>query len=109
MNLINTNLINTNRVDAQGNTNEIWKLYDALPARVQNAIVIAIKAINENRLIAQRKEQILNSKLKGFRLEEIAMGSGGVGQLKVVQNQVRFQISYGHSIHNFATCIVINL
>jgi hypothetical protein len=104
-----TNLINTSRYDGNGNISNVWKLYDSLPTKIQNAIDIAKTAIIENRLIALRKEQIEISEIDGVGFQEIAMGSGGVGQLKIVKNQVRFQIGYGHSKHNFATCLVIEL
>lgn len=104
-----TNLIKTERLDSLGNTNEIWTLYDSLPAQAKIAILVAKKAIIENRSISKRKEQIQKYKIKGVGFDIFAMGIGGVGQLKIVGNQVRFQISYGRSKYNYATCLVIQL
>lgn len=58
--------------------------------------------IKSHRLISKREEAI------GFDyIEEKAMGSGGVGQLKVINGLVYVQIGCGHGKWNYASAAKI--
>ena len=60
--------------------------------------------ISKHRLVSDRVNE-LNE--KGYIVNECAMGSGGVGQIKTLKDEVRIQIGYGHGKHNYAKCVII--
>jgi len=103
------NLITEGRLNSNGKTNEVWSIYDSLTKEHRLTIDSALYAIKNNRMIKDRIGCILCiiSGVINHEFREIAMGSGGVGQLKIVKNEIRLQIGYGHSRHNFATTLVI--
>ena len=79
------------------------KTYNGLTA-VEMTREIIEKVCN-TRLVSDRV-----SIAKDYRLivEELPMGSGGVGQHKVMSNgTLRVQIGYGHGKHNYAMCVVV--
>ncbi len=53
----------------------------------------------------QKRVDYLRS--KGYSVNEYPMGSGGVGQVKVMSDHIRIQIGYGHGKHNYAYAVVI--
>ena len=60
--------------------------------------------ISKHRLISDRVNE-LNK--KGYVINECPMGSGGVGQIKTLTNEVRIQIGFGHGKYNYAKCVTI--
>lgn len=60
--------------------------------------------IKENYHIENRVQQLKNS---GYTVVEKFMGSGGVGQVKVVDNTIRIQVSYGKGKYNLAQVVEI--
>jgi hypothetical protein len=55
--------------------------------------------VNANKRVIDREKEI------GFdNIEEKAMGSGGVGQIKIIKGFVFVQIESGHGRHNYAKC-----
>ena len=67
------------------------------------------KCIDENRSIDKRIEEIEKG---GFDISnEVPMGSGGVGQIKVMRrlNEVRIQVTCGHGVNNYAKAVVLDL
>ena len=61
--------------------------------------------ISKHRSVSDRENELIK---KGFRIKECSMGSGGVGQIKTLKNEVRMQIGYGHGKHNYAKCVVFS-
>ena len=57
------------------------------------------------RLVSDRVNEL---RKKGYVVVERSMGSGGVGQIKVLKNEIRIQIGYGHGKHNYAMCVIFN-
>jgi len=102
------NLINTPRYENGTITTE-WETFDSLPQIAQYAINIAIAAIYNNHFVNDRVIEIEEKTDRQFLIEELPMGSGGVGQLKILKSQIRFQIGYGHSKHNYAKTLIIEL
>lgn len=52
--------------------------------------------------------RVLELENMGFTIEEKAMGSGGVGQVRTMKSgEVRIQIGCGHSRHNYAKCVIL--
>lgn len=57
-----------------------------------------------------KAERLISDRIKligAEHVEEKAMGSGGVGQVKVINGYVYVQIGSGHSIHNYAPAVKI--
>lgn len=100
------NLINTTRFE-NGKLTTVWEQFDCLSEKAKRAILIAKDAINNNRLIDNRIEEIEEKTNREFIITELPMGSGGVGQLKIMQSEIRFQIGYGHGRNNYAQTLVI--
>ena len=61
--------------------------------------------ISKHRLVKDRVKELYKN---GYNIEECAMGSGGVGQIKTLKNEVRIQVGYGHGRYNYAKCVIIN-
>ena len=108
------NLLTEGRLNSDGKTNEVWSIYDSLTTSQRFFLDAALEAIKDNRQIKDRISDISFTSLSqsfkdslNYEFREIAMGSGGVGQLKIVKNEIRLQIGYGHSINNFAKTLVI--
>jgi hypothetical protein len=47
---------------------------------------------------------------KGYKTEELPMGSGGVGQQKIIptKREIRIQLTYGKTQHNYADAVIFN-
>ena len=62
--------------------------------------------IKANRKLADRKKAIF---IAGFKTKEVWMGSGGVGQVKVLKRtgEIRIQIESGHGSDNHAEAVII--
>ena len=56
------------------------------------------------RLISER---ISDLEKAGYDVKECAMGSGGVGNVKFLNNEIRVQIGYGHGKRNYAMCVIL--
>lgn len=55
------------------------------------------------------KYRLIEDRAKAFDgVDEIAMGSGGVGQVKIFKDKIAIQLGYGHGRRNYAKCAVIN-
>lgn len=52
-------------------------------------------------------DRIISLKKKGYRIENMAMGSGGVGQIQFRRIGMCIQVSYGVSRHNYAFVVVL--
>ena len=63
-----------------------------------------LNTINTHRLI---KDRVSELEERGYLVKERRMGSGGVGQIIVVKNEIRMQIGYGHGIYNYAMCVIL--
>lgn len=63
-----------------------------------------MKVVDRNRLVSDRASEL---KGMGYSVEEIAMGSGGVGNVKETQSEYRVQIGYGKGKWNYASTVVI--
>ena len=61
--------------------------------------------ISKHRLVSDRVNELSKN---GYNIKECAMGSGGVGQIKVLKDEVRIQVGFGHGKHNYAKCVTIN-
>lgn len=62
-------------------------------------------AINNFHFVKERVNY-LQDKL-GVEIDERPMGSGGVGQIKEMANEIRIQIGYGKSKYNYAMCVIV--
>lgn len=59
-----------------------------------------------SQVITDNKKVIDREKALGFgNIEEKAMGSGGVGQIKIISGFVYMQLAYGHSRSNYASVV----
>lgn len=98
------NLIKTPRTEGA----EIWKEFDKLPLYAQFWVECAIDIIVENHFVKNREQEL--KKLFGKDcVKELPMGSGGVGQLKILKSEARLQIGHGHGKHNYAKTLVIEI
>ena len=57
------------------------------------------------RLISDR---IKDLKVAGYFIKECSMGSGGVGQVKIMSDEIRVQIGFGHGKYNYAMCVILS-
>jgi len=64
------------------------------------------KIIKKHRLVSDRIKAL---KKTGIKCKEVAMGSGGVGQVKYLPtlNETRIQVGYGHGRHNYAQAAIL--
>lgn len=60
------------------------------------------KVVSSERLVANRIAKLIKL---GYEVNEYAMGSGGVMQIKQLENETRVQIGYGHGKHNYAFAV----
>lgn len=58
----------------------------------------------KHRLIKDRREHL---KSCGFEVATKPMGSGGIGQVKIMSDHYRVQVGYGVSKHNYALCVIV--
>lgn len=64
-----------------------------------------MEIVHNNRLCTKRNEALINA---GYTIETKAMGSGGVGQVRLTKRgQYRVQISYGTGRYNYAYCVTL--
>ena len=68
----------------------------------QSQIETVKRIIAENKSLVARKKAIFEA---GFTVREIAMGSGGCGQVKETKTEVRIQIESGHGRYNFLAVV----
>lgn len=64
-----------------------------------------MSVVNAHKRVAKRKIE-LNQ--KGYYVSERRCGSGGVGQIIILKNEVRIQIGYGHGKNNYASCVILS-
>lgn len=68
-------------------------------------VIKEVQAVtNKHRKIADRELELTEL---GYLVEDHAMGSGGRGSVKILEDQVRIQIGYGHGRYNYAKCVSI--
>ena len=62
--------------------------------------------IKTNRLLEDRNKALWEA---GFWTKEVPMGTGGVGQVKVLKRtgEIRIQIESGHGSYNYAASVII--
>lgn len=60
------------------------------------------KVVYSERLVSNRIAKLIKL---GYEINEYAMGSGGVMQVKELDNETRIQIGYGHGKHNYAFAV----
>lgn len=83
------------------------KNLDQLSSKTKSAIEQIDIIIKSNKSINDR---IIAIEAKGFDVQKLAMGSGGVGHIKIMQNgTVRVQISHGVGKYNYAWVVVLSL
>jgi len=63
-----------------------------------------MKVVEKHRLVEDRVNDLESN---GFTVEKVPMGSGGIGQIKEMQNEYRIQIGYGQTKHNYAHAVII--
>ena len=63
-----------------------------------------IMQIVENTRRVKERIEILSDR---FHVENKAMGSGGVGQVKELKDHFRVQVSYGIGKWNYAYCVIL--
>lgn len=61
--------------------------------------------IKNNRFFADRVATLVK---KGFVVGERRMGTGGVGKVMRLQDEVRVQISAGYGKYNYAKVVIFN-
>ena len=71
----------------------------------EESVVEIKQIIAKHRSISARENELLE---KGYNVMECAMGSGGVGQVKKIKNEVRVQIESGHGRCNYAKCVTFS-
>lgn len=64
----------------------------------------AMQIVAQNRKVSDRESE-LNK--KGIAYKTCPMGSGGVGQVKIMSDHIRIQVGYGVGKHNYATAVII--
>lgn len=70
--------------------------------------VDVIKEALKEKFINDRM-MVIESQSLGIEIKEIAMGSGGVGQVKITKKgEIRIQIGCGYSRHNYAQTAIFN-
>ena len=74
-----------------------------IPAIVTNDIN---NAIAQNARVSDRAAAL---EAKGYKVNRVPMGSGGVGQTKVMSDHIRIQIGYGTGRHNYAQAVILPL
>ena len=85
-----------------GSLTATYEWMDSLDKETLSKIHLIEKSIKENRLVNDRCDYI-NEKLGTGTCYEKAMGSGGVGQIKVLENgKIIIQIGYGVGKWNYA-------
>ena len=74
---------------------------------IENQIAEIKNVINNNRLIADRMDEL---KRLGYNVEpSVPMGSGGCGQVRKMSNgTIRVQIGAAWSRNNYAPVVIIN-
>lgn len=67
-----------------------------------------MKVVNSHRLVDDRVSAL--DKL-GYCVNCLPMGTGGVGQVKVMTrlNEIRIQVGYSVGRHNYAMCVVLDI
>ena len=60
------------------------------------------KVVNENKRVADRIEKLQEL---GYSVAELAMGSGGVLQVKELKDETHVQISSGRGKYNYAYAV----
>lgn len=78
----------------------------AIHKQFVSEISIIKEVIRSNRLVSDRVEKLT---ALGFNVQQRAMGSGGVLHVKKAGKEARIQIGYGHSRHNYAMCVILDL
>jgi len=63
-----------------------------------------MNVVNKHNRVINRENELMEM---GYCVAERRMGSGGVGQIKNLKNEIRIQIGYGHTGNNYASCIII--
>lgn len=64
-----------------------------------------LRAIKRHRLSSNRIDELRE---KGYTVKRVPMGSGGVGQIKQLKNEFRFQITYGTGRYNYAYAVIVS-
>ena len=73
-----------------------------MKAKLKEDYKIICDVIDSTRLISDRIEKL--EKL-GYLVFKFPMGSGGVKQIKELENETRIQIGYGHGRYNYAYAV----
>lgn len=63
-----------------------------------------LNIISSNRTKSERETALHKA---GFDYATFPMGSGGVGQVRVMSDHVRVQASYGTGKHNYALAVIL--
>ncbi len=82
---------------------QIEEMKAEITAKYSKQITEITRIVKGNRLIVDRQDALIKL---GYNVGERPMGSGGVGQMKKINNEVRIQIGYGHAKHNYAMCVI---
>lgn len=62
------------------------------------------EAIRDNRL---QRDRLAALRDHGYTIRNVAMGSGGVGQVRVTKDEIFVQVTCGIGRHNYADCVVL--
>ena len=62
------------------------------------------KVVRENRLVSDR---VIKLREMGYTVEERAIGSGGVMQVKELKSETRIQVGYGKGKYNYAYAVIL--
>lgn len=63
-----------------------------------------MQIVAENKTVSARETALHKA---GFSYDTFPMGSGGVGQVKIMSDHIRIQVSYGVGKHNYATAVIV--
>ena len=81
---------------------ECGKLEENMKAKFEKDYKRICDVIDSTRLISERIEKLEEM---GYLVFEFPMGSGGVKQIKELENETRIQIGYGHGRYNYAYAV----
>lgn len=94
----------TNVIGENGIT-EYGEFLISLPEKKQQLLSTISDIIYSERFVINRK---LELDRHDIRSDELPMGPGGVGQIKVMKDgSIRIQIGYGHGRYNYALVAII--
>ena len=63
-----------------------------------------MQIVAANKTVSDRETELHKA---GFTYNTFPMGSGGVGQVKIMADHIRVQIGYGVGKHNYATAVIL--